>query len=82
MLKGLAVLNKLREAGIASEIYPDEAKAKKPLEKPLQYATKKSIPYAIVVDWENTLLIFKNLKTGEQENISVDAIIERLKYQS
>jgi histidyl-tRNA synthetase len=79
MLKGLAVLHRLRAAGIASEIYPDEAKAKKPLEKPLQYATKKSIPNAIVVDSADSLLIFKNVKTGEQEKLSLETIIERMK---
>ena len=82
MLKGLAVLNKLREAGIASEIYPDEAKAKKPLEKPLQYAVKRSIPYALVVDSGDDLHTLKNLKTGEQEKLSVERIIEMVKYQS
>ena len=79
MLKGLAVLHQLRAAGIASEIYPDEAKAKKPLEKPLQYATKKSIPNAIVIDSAESLLIFKNVKTGEQEKLSLETIIERMK---
>ena len=79
MLKGLAVLHQLRAAGIASEIYPDEAKAKKPLEKPLQYATKKSIPNAIVIDSADSLLIFKNVKTGEQEKLSLETIIERMK---
>ena len=82
MLKGLAVLHQLRAAGIASEIYPDEAKAKKPLEKPLQYATKKSIPNAVVIDSAESLLIFKNVKTGEQEKLSLETIIKRLKYQS
>jgi histidyl-tRNA synthetase len=81
LLKGLAVLNKLREAGISSEIYPDEAKAKKPLEKPLQYALKKSIPFALVIDSAEAVLSFKTLKTGEQEKLLLETIIERLKYQ-
>ncbi len=79
MMKGLNVLAKLREAGISSEIHPEAAKAKKPLEKPLQYALKKSIPYAIVIDSQEELLTLKTLKTGEQEKLSLEGILERLK---
>jgi len=78
MMKGLSILSKLRSEGIASEIFPDEAKAKKPLEKPLQYALKKSIPHAIVVDSDDSLLIFKNVKTGEQQRLSLTEIIHQL----
>jgi histidyl-tRNA synthetase len=77
MVKGLAVLAQLREAGIASEIYPEPAKAKKPLEKPLHYALKKSIPFAVVIDAAEELLTLKNIKTGEQEKLWLDTIIER-----
>lgn len=75
---GLGVLGKLREAEIASEIYPDPAKIKKQLD----YANKKQIPYAMVIGSEEVdsgLIAFKNLETGEQEKLYLDAIIEALK---
>lgn len=75
---GLGVLGKLREAEIASEIYPDPAKIKKQLD----YANKKQIPYAMVIGSEEVasgLIAFKNLETGEQEKFYLDAIIEALK---
>lgn len=50
MNHGLSVLSKLRTANIASEIFPDKAKERRPLEKPMAYAQKKGIPFAIIVD--------------------------------
>lgn len=65
MQYGLRILQSLRSAGIAAEIYPDAAKLKKQLE----YADKKKIPYAIVIgsdEMKSGVLAVKNLKTGEQ----------------
>ncbi len=81
MLRGLSVLSKLRDAGIASEIFPDQAKPKKPLEKPFQYALKKSIPYAIVIDSDDHLLTLKNVRIGEQQKLALDEIITKLAGQ-
>ncbi|HEY8933998.1 MAG TPA: histidine--tRNA ligase [Cyclobacteriaceae bacterium] len=78
MRYGLNVLAKLREAGIASEIYPDQAKLKKQLE----YANKKMIPYTLVIgsdEMSSGELAFKNMETGEQQKLTVNQIIETLK---
>jgi histidyl-tRNA synthetase len=75
---GLKVLSKLREAGIASEIYPDLAKIKKQLD----YANKKQIPFALVIGSEEVssgMIALKNLEKGEQEKFYLDDIIEQLK---
>jgi histidyl-tRNA synthetase len=75
---GLGVLTALREAGIASEIYPDITKIKKQLD----YANKKQIPYALVIGSEeisSRQIAFKNLETGEQEKFYLEKIIEQLK---
>jgi histidyl-tRNA synthetase len=75
---GLRVLSALRDAGIASEIYPDQVKIKKQLD----YANKKQTSYALVIgsDEVNSGLIpMKNLETGEQEKFYLEQIIERLK---
>jgi histidyl-tRNA synthetase len=75
---GLRILNRLRGAGIASEIYPDMAK----LKKQLDYANKKNIAYTIVIGSEEIqsgALAFKDMTKGEQEKINIDQIIEKLK---
>jgi len=73
----LQLLNKLRNEGIASEIYSEKINVKKPLEKPIKYASSKAIPYALIYT-ENQHLKFKNLSTGFQEELTIEEIIERL----
>lgn len=71
---GLGVLQKLRAAGIASEIYPDSVK----IQKQLEYANKKMIPYTLVIGSEEMrsgALAFKNMKTGDQQKITLDKIL-------
>lgn len=78
---GLSVLSKLRAAGIASEIYPDQAK----LKKQLDFANKKMIPYTIVIgsdEMNSGVLPFKNMGTGEQEKLEVEKIIEKIRSQA
>lgn len=73
----LSILGKLREAGIAAEIYPDLAKIKKQLD----YANKKMIPFTIVIGSEEMSagsLAFKNMNAGEQEKLTIDQIIQKL----
>jgi histidyl-tRNA synthetase len=75
---GLKVLQVLRANGIASEIYPDAVK----IQKQLDYANKKLIPFTIVVGSEEVksgLLAFKNMKTGEQTKSGIDDILNTLK---
>jgi histidyl-tRNA synthetase len=74
----LRLLSKLRNEGIASEIYTEKINVKKPLEKPIKYASTKKIPYAIIYT-ENEALKLKNLETGFQEELDIDEILEKLK---
>lgn len=78
MRYGLAVLKTLRDAGIASEIYPDPVKIKKQLD----YANKKLIPYTIVIgsdEVKSGLLPLKNMERGEQEKLKLEEIIQKIK---
>lgn len=71
---GLGVLQTLRDNEIASEIYPDSVK----IQKQLDYANKKMIPYSIVIGSEEVKsgqLTIKNMKTGEQEKKIISEII-------
>lgn len=70
----LPMLQKLREAGINSEIYPASAK----LKKQLNYADDKKIPFVILVgseEMESGMLSLKNMKSGEQQKMKIDEII-------
>jgi len=68
-LYALPLLQKLRNAGIAAELYPSSAK----LKKQLAYADAKNIPYVILIGEEeiqNGQLSLKNMYTGEQKTLN------------
>lgn len=75
---GLGLVQTLRNNNIAAEIYPDAIK----IQKQLDYANKKMIPYVIVIGSEEVksgLLAFKNMKTGTQTKIGIEDILNTLK---
>ena len=66
--------NKLRNAGINSEIYFDDKKTK----AKFKYADKLQIPYVIVIgeDEINTgTVTLKNMETGDQEKKTIEEVI-------
>ena len=70
--------NKLRQAGINTEIYFDDKKIK----AKFKYADKLKIPYVAVIGEEeekNGTVSLKNMETGEQEEMSIEKMIEILK---
>jgi histidyl-tRNA synthetase len=80
-LFGLKVLQTLRANDIASEIYPDKVK----IQKQLEYANKKMIPYTIVIgsdEVKSGVLAFKNMRTGEQLKLSIKDILSNLKINN
>ena len=61
----LPLLNKIRNAGINAELYPDQTKIK----KQLNYANSKNIPFVDLVgevEIQTGLLTLKDMKTSEQ----------------
>ncbi|MCZ8353554.1 MAG: histidine--tRNA ligase [Cyclobacteriaceae bacterium] len=73
------VVASIRKQGIAAELYPDFAKIKKQLD----YANKKQIPYAIIIGEEErkqNKLALKNLESGEQSILDMEALIHELKH--
>ncbi len=73
----LPLLHKLREADINSEIYPSSAK----LKKQLNYADAKNIPFVILIgseEMESGKLSLKNMKSGDQQKLSIHEIITAL----
>ncbi len=70
-------LNQLRAAGINSDLYPSPTKMK----KQMNYANSINVPYVILVgdkEMETGMLTCKNMKTGEQESLSIEDVIKRL----
>ena len=75
---GLSVLPKLREAGINAEMYPDSVK----LKKQLDYADRKNIPFVVLIgsdEIKSGLFSLKNMKSGEQQKVSIAEMIEIIK---
>lgn len=71
-------LQQVRRAGIASEVYP----GKKKLDKQMNYANDKRIPYVVVVGGDEMAsgkLTFKNMSSGEQQKLTIEEIINALK---
>lgn len=70
----LPLLNQLRQAGVASEMYPDLAKVKKMLD----YANAKRIPYVVLIGSEEVQtgqLTVKNMVTGEQQKLIGEEVV-------
>ncbi|MCI4650437.1 histidine--tRNA ligase [Phaeodactylibacter sp.] len=71
-------LQQVRAAGINAELYPEPTK----LKKQMKYADQRNVPYTIVIgdrEMESGELAFKNMATGQQENLQLNAIIDQLK---
>lgn len=71
-------LQQVRAAGINAELYPEPTK----LKKQMKYADQRNVPYTIVIgdrEMESGELAFKNMATGKQENLQLNAIIDQLK---
>jgi histidyl-tRNA synthetase len=69
----------LRNAGIASQIYPDVVKK---IGKQLDFANKLNIPFAAVAGTDEIAqqkFMFKDLNESKQELLSIEEIIESLK---
>lgn len=74
----MRLLRQVRNAGISAEIYPEQAKMK----KQMGYADAKKIPFVVLVGSEemNTgLVTLKNMQSGEQEKVTVEEMIGKLK---
>ena len=73
----LEVATKLRETGIKTEVYTEDDKFK----KKLKYANKVGVPYVAIIGQDEIKLkkvALKNMKTGEQEVLDVENVIEKL----
>jgi histidyl-tRNA synthetase len=68
---------RLREAGISTEIYPDQGK----LKKQMKYADQKQIPFVVLIgenEISSGILTVKEMQTGQQENLSPEELIKKV----
>lgn len=69
---------KLRNVGISTEIFPDQAKMK----KQMSYANRKKIPYVVLVgskEMDSGKLTIKFMESGEQQSMTIEEIIQKVK---
>ncbi len=70
-LEALQLIMELRSAGIAAELYPEDAK----LKKQFTYAEKKGIPNLVFYgdrEIADKMITIKNLNSGEQHTIALE----------
>jgi len=70
-------LQVVRKAGINAEIYPQAVK----MNKQMKYANARKIPYVAVVgnnEIQTGKIALKNMQTGEQANIKVADLVEKI----
>ena len=73
----LPLLQKLRNANIAAELYPSAAK----LKKQMSYAHAKNIPYVILIgdnEMNGGLLTLKDMVSGVQQQLDINSLIKQL----
>ncbi|MEH6658341.1 histidine--tRNA ligase [Leeuwenhoekiella marinoflava] len=73
----LKAVQSLREAGITAELYPDAAKMK----KQMSHADKRNIQFVVLAgtqEMEEGVYTLKNMKSGEQQRVSIDGLIKAL----
>ena len=77
-LYAMKAIKQLRNQGITAVLYPDAAKMK----KQMTYANRREIPFVILAgDQEvtNNTFTVKDMVAGEQETVTLNVLIEKLK---
>ena len=77
-LYALPLLQQLRAANIASELYPASAK----LKKQMSYADAKNIPFVVLIgeeEMQSGQLTLKDMANGEQQKLTAAEIVDKLR---
>ena len=73
----LSLLAEIRKSGIKAELFPDKVR----LKKQMNYANQKNVKYVALVgenEMKKGIITLKNMKTGDQELITPEELIEKL----
>ncbi|MCE3296485.1 MAG: histidyl-tRNA synthetase [Crocinitomicaceae bacterium] len=71
-------VHELREAGIDCELYPTASKT----QKQMKYANDRKVVYAALVgenELEKGIITLKHMESGQQEEITLEALVQKLK---
>ena len=71
------LLRQVRRSGIHAELYPESSK----MQKQMKYAHANSVSWVAMVgenEMKNKSIRLKNMKTGDQEDLNLDKLIERI----
>ena len=74
----LPLVKDIRKNGISCELFPSKAK----MQKQMKYANDIQVKYVAIVgenEIENNIIQLKNMETGEQEEVSVEELIYKIK---
>ena len=74
----MKLIKELRAAGISAELYAEPSKMK----KQIGYADTKKVPYVAMVgesEMTENVIALKNLATGEQQKLTLEEVIAKLK---
>ena len=77
-LAALKVMQQLRQADIACEIYPESAKMKKQME----YANRRGVPYVVIIGSDELAegaATLKNMTTGDQTKVAQTELLNLIK---
>ena len=73
----MRLMGRLRDKGVAAEIYPDAGKMKKQME----YANRRGIPYVVIIgsdELQRSAATLKDMRSGEQREVGFDELVELL----
>lgn len=76
--KSQEITQLLRKNKINTDLYSD---SNLKLDKQLKYANKKGILYVVIIgpeEVENKIVVLKNMKTGEQQKLSIEELVKQL----
>ena len=74
----MKLLREVRNNNINAELYPDNAK----MAKQMKYANDKQIPFVALIgssEMEKKTITLKDMQSGEQQSLSLEKLIEKLK---
>lgn len=80
LLFALPLVQQIRAEGIPAEVYPAAEKIK----KQMKYADDKNIPFVVLIgetEMKTGNLTLKNMLSGEQESLTINAVILKLQEQ-
>ena len=77
--KSIELARKLRESGIATDIYLDADK----LGKQFAYADKLNVPFVVILgenEAQKGVIALKDMESGDQREVTFDELVEIVQY--